>query len=342
MAQVKIRYLITRKLANGRVHYFWQPKSDYRRAGWAMRGPWTTLDAAIPACEAANAALDAWRKGLAPPATPDADAPRHQVQLVPPQRAARAAPGTLNAVIDDYMASSYYLDRAPKTRQYYRTSIRILRAWGGDEPVAALSAKTLREALYLPFAKRTPAKARALIRTLSAILAVRHLIYEPSHPAYAGPKDNPCADLRLTAEAKGTGRIWSEQAVTLFVETADAMGLWSVGTAILANYWLGQRAGDILKLPRDMAMDGVFRFTQQKTGVSIILDASVVPALIARVAEERARQKERGVIGPVLLICEATGQPYQGRWFAKQFATVRAAVANARASAPAPVPTPKV
>jgi hypothetical protein len=43
------------------------------------------------------------------------------------------------------------------------------------------------------------------------------------------------------------------------------MGRHSIGTAVMLDEWLGQRQGDILKLPRSIYRAGVLSIRQSKT-----------------------------------------------------------------------------
>lgn len=322
MGKFKVPYLEERERADGSVAYFWIPKSTYRKQGWKLRGPWTSLDVAVRECEAANAELRAWRKGEASPTVADADAQtRPKITLAP--RDPRPAPGTLARVIADYRASAYFLDRAPKTRKFYAGYLDMLDAWGGDKDVDALTPRVIRKGLYEPFASDQPYKATALVRTLSACLGVRHLIYDKGQVGWSTVDANPCRELRLSSLPKGTGRLWPAYAVDMFVEAADRIGLHSVGTGILVNYWLGQRQNDLLALPRDPVRDGVFRFRQNKKDREVILDATLVPALVARIADERERLRDRAIATNRLIVCERDNQIYKPDRFTRAVAEVR-------------------
>lgn len=337
MARIKVRYLQARKLAAGGVHYHWVPKTEFRHAGWKTRGPFKTLEDAILACEAANAELDAWRKAGRKAGRPGETVIPNLAAATLPVSAASGAPdrqpyrrvGTLAQVFADWEASSYYQSLADETQKFYRKHAKTLRAWAGDTLATDLTPRVIRQGLYDPFAKVSEWKATGLVRTLSAALGLRHLLYDADHPAYAPPAENPCRELRMEGTPKGTGRLWTPDALAFHVEAADRMGLYSIGTGMTLNYWLGQRVGDLIKVPPDpLDRDGWFRLRQNKTGTWVTIDASIVPQVVQRIQEERRRQRERGVIGATLILCERDNKPYKRDRFIRTVAEVRAKVAE--------------
>jgi integrase len=129
--------------------------------------------------------------------------------------------------------------------------------------------------------------------------------------------------------------VWSPEAVAAFVASADRLGLYSIGTAVALDEWLGQREGDVLALTRAQYRGGVLHVKQSKTGAQVELPLAGVPALAARLEAELARQAVRKVtaLDATLIISEATRRPYKGEHFSHAFARVREkAAAAARAA----------
>jgi integrase len=173
----------------------------------------------------------------------------------------------------------------------------------------------------------TPSFANAVIRVLRILLgrAVK-LGWIPRNPA-----EKP--GLQGTDPS---GLIWPREAVAAFVAAADRMGRHSIGTAVMLDEWLGQRQGDILKLPRSVYRAGVLSIRQSKTGAGVSLPIDLVPQLAQRLAEEMARVDARFAGQPVkpaqLIVDEATGHAYAADRFRHLFADVRAEAAKTHPS----------
>lgn len=308
MATIKVRYFVEKRAAkaagpHGR-RFFWQPSAALRRAGWMPRRlPGASVHdrpAALAAAERLNAELDAWRKGT------DA-APRGPV------------PGTLDELIARYKASRNFQERlAPKTRRIYSQMLDLASRWAGDQYTAAITVRALQD-YYDKLQARTPAQANSMIRTLSMVIAwgVR-----------MGDLDRNVAQAIETIPTKPAVRLWSPEAVATFVETADRLGRHSIGTAVLLNSWLGQREGDVLRLPRHLYRDGALHVTQRKTGARVELPIDLVPHLAERLRAELARQDARGVAATALIVSETTGRPYGEDNFRHRFAEIRAEAAK--------------
>jgi len=111
---------------------------------------------------------------------------------------------------------------------------------------------------------------------------------------------NPARELRVKTP-KTIARLWEPEDIAAFVTAADAMGFYSIGTAVLLNEWLGQREGDILAMTWADHRDGAIWIDQSKTldGFAI-LPVDIIPNLKQRLAEERARQMLRAETTNVL------------------------------------------
>jgi len=317
MAKIKVPYLVAKPGAAGKIRHYWQPTSSLKECGWRS----TTLSndpaTAIGEAQAINARLDAWRQGE--------DLPEH---AAPSTATAR---GTLDHVIERYQRHWRFARLKPSTRKGYAEKMRVLAAWGGEDPVGSITAASISEfyeAMYFAddacTVLRTPAKANAVIRML-------HIVLEFARRPMGLIDDNP-ADRPGLIGIEAPGIIWPRAAIAPFVAAADANGAHSIGTAVILNEWLGQRQGDILTLPRDLCQAGGFVLTQAKTNARVKLPLSVVPALEARVKAEISRQDDKALAGMTLLLDETTGLPYKRDHFQKRFAAIRAIFAAAHPS----------
>lgn len=317
MATMHIRHLVCRPGATGALpRYFWQPSSALRRLGWRpVRVPddWRRHDdaeqlhaAAIAAAEAINARLDAARDREALASVP-----------APPVPTGR----TLGELVAAYEASRDFTGLRDNTRRSYRQSLRKLDAWGADSPLRAID--PVRVQNLLDALAATPSYANAVVRVLRLVLAWgRRKGWVRSNAAVA-PK---------LASTETTGIIWPHGAPEAFAAAADALGLASIGTAVLLNEWLGQREADILRMPRNVYRHGSLVLRQAKTGATVSLPIDLVPRLKARLDATLALHTAREAAGrpalTTILLAEATGRPWATDHFRHAFARVRAKLAE--------------
>lgn len=333
MTKVKVRYLVARSGADGTMRYYWQPRSEWQKLGWTARrvpDDWRSIDdpvaleaAAIAAAQALNAELDAWR--LSRVAGDAAPAPR---AVTAPAIAANPQPRTVAALIREYKASPKYRAKRASTRRGYDWCLSIIEEWAGEAPVRVMEPPRFLK-FYEALFERTPAKANAVMR-------VARILFEHAR-RHGWRRDNPAKELGLEG-TRPRGRLWPREAVERFVQAADAMGRHSVGTAVLLNEWLGQRQGDLLRLPRNILRQDGHTIWQSKGLAGVRLRIADVPHIRARVEEElrradaaaAARAKGKGaMVQPTkLLLDETTGRPWHQDTFRHVFAEIRAAAAD--------------
>ena len=319
MARERIRYFVTLEGAQGKRH-FWKPSRALRDCGFALQRLSDDRGTAIAEAEQLNRQLDAWRAGDRLPVKAD----RPGKVADPYVRA-----DTLAWVIRRYRASRFWTVLKPRTQRGYNQNIKLLEDKFGDLPVTQWTPQRV-EKLYASMFARTPAKAKAVIVMLQILL---------KHAAREGLVTSNAAAGAGLVGAKPSGIIWPVEAVMAFAETADRMGLSSVGTAVMINHWLGQRQGDILSMQRTQWRDGRFWIKQSKTGARVsIPENAVVRARVELELERHQARLEaamaRGVnpfVSPTLLVCEATRRPWDEHGFRHAFADVRATLATTQA-----------
>lgn len=117
--------------------------------------------------------------------------------------------------------------------------------------------------------------------------------------------------------------LWEPEQVFKVIETADKMGYPSLGTITLLTYDLCARPGDMRQLTWANYREGNFGYVQEKTGTPMGVAAS--PRLIERLRDlhqyDPADLERDGCIA----ICETTGKPYSKDLLVKYFARVRKA-----------------
>lgn len=312
MADRLPRYLVQLPGRGGLPRWFWQPSATLRAAGWRpQRVPLNWADFAEPeplrvaACARAlelNAELDSLREKAALAATRPA----------PP-----VTTRTLGELITLYKQSAAWTGLAASTRRGYQQCLGKIETWGADMPLRVIdeaSVQHLKHAL-----RATPAYANAVIRVL------RLLLEHGRRQSWL--RANPALRPGLAA-SEPMGLIWPREAVLAFVAAADAAGRPSLGTAVLLNEWLGQREGDILRLPRTAYRNGSLLIRQSKTGARVTLPVDLVPHLAARLETELARTASRQPVPTTIIVSEETGLPYKPDNFRHVFAAVRAAAAQ--------------
>lgn len=328
MAKLNVRFLTKRPGRNGLPRYFWQPGRSALAEGAVMQripdNPDTYLDpdqleaAAFIRAHELNKEFDAARAA-------------RQGNPVGTAIAARAAPGRLKTIDDairDYRASRYFTQLRDSTKRTYIENLDIIAAWSGDAPVRAIDAKRV-EKFYMSMQPTTPTKANHVVAMLRVLL---------SHATTGKLKQPNAASFPGLIGVAPSGVIWPQPAVDLFVKTADDMGIWSIGTAVMFNNWIGQREGDVLTMKPPRLANGALIFRQSKRGAGVMLPIAMVPDLAARLAEELKRRdeqkivalptKEGGANALPLILDERTGRPYTRNTFPKRFAEVRAEMAR--------------
>ena len=339
MAKITVRYLTTRPGAAGELpRYFWQPGPTLRAAGWKVErvpvdwahhtDPGQLEAAAIARARDLNETLDQSRAAAG-------------VTLSAPP--APASLRTLGDLIRLYQASEAFTGLRDSTRRGYRQCLLKLEEWAADAPVRAID--TVRIQRLKRGLAATPNYANAVVRVLRLLLAFgRREGWLTLNPA-----ERPGM-----VEVNPAGLIWPREAVDLFVRTADAMGYASVGTAVVLNEWLGQRQGDILRMPRAaLRLGGSTLLVRQSKGgrgkAGVSLPVGMVPHLADRLAGElalldvtaaaRAAEAERTGLPlrlppATIVVSEETEQPYKLDNFRHVFARIRAKAAETTAEFP--------
>lgn len=337
MAKLKIRHFVEKPGAAGAPpRFFWQPTTALRAAGWQqsrlaagspLTGEALRLAAATEA-EAINARLDRWRAGDAT-AGPDggrqaAGGPAGLPGNEP--GTGRARPGSVADLIADYRAGRRYQKLSPRTAKDYDRYLALIRDWAGPEAAASITGEMVDDLLG-EIAARSQRTAQYIAQVGSACW--NHGLRRDRFRLGLNPFAR--AGLGQTAEK---GLLWPAAAIAAFAATADAMGLPSIGDAVLLNSWLGQRQGDILAMRRDQWRAGQIWITQNKTRARVALPLGLNPALKARLDAALARGAARNPAPATILYSERLGRAYDEHHFRDLFAEVRASLAAVTPSFP--------
>lgn len=310
MSRHQVRHLVEKPGAHG-PRWHWQPPAKLRAQGWRpQRLAAVTLAQAMELAEQLNAELDAWRL--------------QQQQGGP----ARPAAGSVAAMIAAYRTSKWW-PPGERTRKDYGHYLDAIAGWAGDMPARAITPAAV-QAFHDMMATRiegkgrarrtvhTPARAAAAVRVLSALLSAgKRLGFVP---------DNPALRAGITVERQREPVLWTREQLDHLVRTADAMGWHSQGTAMVLNYWCGQRQADVLALAPWRLEQGAIVLKQRKRGRKVSLPVHLVPELVQRLEAERARHATVASLSH-LLLHEGTSRPWQSYTFTHTFAEIRAKAA---------------
>lgn len=310
MSRHTIRHLVEKPGAHG-PRWYWQPSAKLRGEGWRpQRLLANSLAHAMELAEQLNADVDARRASI------------------PTGKAAKAPAGSVLAMITAYKASKWW-PAGERTRRDYGHYLDAIAAWAGDQPARAVTPRAV-QAFHTAMERRTegkgrhrrtihtPARAAAAVRVLSALFS-------------AGVRlgfvaTNPALRAGISVERQREPVLWSRAQLDHLVATADAMGWRSHGTAMLLNYWCGQRQADVLALAPWSLEQGAIVLKQRKRGRRVSLPVHLVPELVTRLEQERGRNSTVASLTH-LLLHEGTGRPWQSYTFTHTFAEIRAKAA---------------
>lgn len=207
-------------------------------------------------------------------------------------------------VVAQYKADQAYTSKAAKTRRGYDQCLAIIEKFCGDFGIEQVTGPAIK-VWYRGMFARKKWQANAVLRVLRILLS-----FAKSEGLVA---TNTAADIPLIGQ-KGRQHVWEQEEVDDFIAAALYLGMPSMALAVRLAYDTGQREGDILAIKDSQVKVGALEVRQSKTEalVSVPLTTDCRRAV-------RTWGKEN-----ILIICEATGQPYSEHLFRKKFSEVRA------------------
>lgn len=190
--------------------------------------------------------------------------------------------GTLQVLLNDYQASPYFTEKAPRTRADYIKHIRRIEHAFGTFPIAALSDRRARG----EFLRWRDTLAEASRRQADYTLAVFALVLAWAYDRGDAPA-NPLERPSKTYRANRSAAIWAEADLAAFRKAAPAHLTLALDLAL----WTGQRQGDLLKLTWGNYDGATIRLRQGKTGRRV----TVPVAGLLRAALDAAKAKRTGL-----------------------------------------------
>ena len=347
--KITIPYLVEKANRDGSRRYYWQPSAKLAKAGWATVALPPDARLAAEQAQRENVRLRAWYEAGRPrlqasaaDVEPDGAVPRGSVrELVnlyrrPPagvQQDPEAAQEADRERRRDGIVYGYdYATLKARTRRSYDACLDYIAAWLGPLPVRKVDESIVLERLKAVAAQvhaTGPNKGRRKIATANLIGRVGRMLWHasrtlvpPGHPCYVPKAANPWAGLRAR-ERRQVPVLWTKEARDLVIEAARKLDWISVATAIRIEWWIGQREADILGLPQNLDPAALLQVTQGKTAGEVRLPVGMVPEIAEAIAELRADQRARNLVGIKLLIDERNGLLWDEHRFRKAFQTIR-------------------
>ena len=268
----KPRYLIRVEKA-GRVYWYWQPSSEFRRLGWAPRrlveepgGPSIEAQAA-----ALNRELDGWQRTKGPAS----------VRLA-------ARRGTIAWLIGELHDSDEWRRLATRTRRDYERHLDAIQGLWGNLPIAAVTARVVYGYRQKLAQKGTPRQSNYRLQVLRLLL---------EHARRIGEIEvNPAQRFR-SFPLQRREQVWTDAEIDRFCHVADT----PIALAMQLAIWTGQRQGDVLRMTWGNIADGWIELRQGKTGRRLSIPIARQLALILKEAPRRG----------LTIVASATGRPYR-------------------------------
>lgn len=300
------RYMTHRKLADGSVAYYWQPKASIVKAGKAKSTPLgSDLAEAVRKAEALNARLDGVRRD---------------------DKHLAADPDTVDAVIEAYKKSDDYAQLKPTTRNGYRKFLRQLSNYVGDNgkrfgDLPAARVEPHHVAKIYERLKQTGKRssAAAQLRAGGAAFAWARRMKE------GGVSQNPFLKQKLEA-ANESGVVWPKAIQEQFIAAARQHGFLSLALACRLGVYLCQRPTDLRNLRYDnITAEQALRFKQSKTSerTKAVMVLPLTPEILAEIEANRPGKLHAKRAGADYLLRTREGKPYSARNLADDIADLR-------------------
>lgn len=296
---MKVKYVERRMRTTGKVVWVVNPPKHLKEAIGAVYEQFDLLEEANEYAQSLVEAYQDHKKGI--------------------KREIKAAEASVDGLIAYYLSSNSYKKLSENSKRMYRTMIKQASTMKiGQSPVLFGEMKATNV---------SPDHADRLYQDLCSLKSIHratHVCKVMRKVWFVGlragrVRSNPFAKMDLRSLEDRTV-LWEPKQVEKFIETADELGMHSIGTLALLCYDLCQRPGDMRQLTWEGYHDGYFEFTQEKTGTIVTIPAS--PRLMDRIQSikpSNASQEDH------IVLCEATGRPYDRRLYAKWASKVRLA-----------------
>lgn len=277
-------------LASGRVVYGFNPSATLRTKLGYKWEQYDTAEEALARAQIATAAFAEYKRTGALPQSVE-----HY---------------NVSGLIDAYKRTSRWrqITRVANSKRAYDQAMRSIIESIGSQPVASIN-PLWAEDLYRSLCEQhSTAKANSIIKMLN-------IIWTNAERLKLTP-DNPFAKLGLDP-VQSRDVMWTDAQVESFITAADQNNLASIGTIAMLAFELCQRPGDCRQMRWGNYKDGVFSFTQEKTGTLVNVPAT--QSLAERLDAIQSNRNPDDAIAPY----EGTGATFSERLYRKKAQVVR-------------------
>jgi integrase len=268
MSRIRLKFVQAWVDGEGRVHRY------FRRRGYP-RVP-------LPGLPGSIEFMTAYQTALAGPRSPIG--------------AGRIKPGSVSAVVAEYLDSQqYFTSKSAGTQRMRRGILERFRTAHGDKPIALLPVEWIEALLDT----KPPHAARSWLVTLRSLceFAVRR----------GWLRANPATNIKLALVKSDGFHTWTEDEISRF-EAHHAIGS-KPRLALALLLYTAQRRGDMVNMGRQHIKDGALTVKQGKTGATLAIP--VVPELRAILDATPS--------GNLTFLVTASGKPYGGNHFSESF-----------------------
>lgn len=290
-----VRHLRTKRLADGRFAFFWQPSATLKALGLSAEALGHDATAATKRAVELNSIAD------------DIRATKREGGNGP-------RPGTLSSLFSSFKVSHEWGELKPRTRKDYSYYLEKIEVEFGHLAVRTITARVIKAYYRRLIDERGATWAYHVVGTFRTALS------------WAVSEDwierNPALDIRVRGPRKRKV-MWLPEQTTSYVAKAREMGWNSVATMVEVFDCIGQSPVDVIGM-RARAYDGrAISVTRTKTGVSdapIPLWPDVVEAVDAYLGTRPKLHPDAS-----LFVNEKTGKPWVVSTLAKVHSLIRAA-----------------
>jgi len=228
---------------------------------------------------------------------------------------------TVQALVHFYRSTEDYYNLKPNSTRSYDAMISAAmdivlpgsKQCLGAMKAANITKDTVRQVIHFLRENKSQHRALHTVKVMRLVWTTAENHDRIKGNPWRNPKIKSLPDRKV---------IWTDAQVKLFIDTADDMGLHSLGTMTMMCYHMCQRPGDVRQLRWDdlHITDGypTFIFPQEKTGTEVFVP--LTDELQKRLELHRSTKHNSY---DTILICEVNGKPYD-RWiYAKLARRVR-------------------
>jgi integrase len=197
-----------------------------------------------------------------------AQAEAEALATMPAEKRASVMPGTLAHLIEDYLASELFAEKAERTRGGYRSICEVLKTKVGDVPVRDIN----REFIVTIRNQHAKSKRAADARVQMLSILISHAMETPARFRLPGSyQHNPAYGVRKLKNKKNTREYppWPQGAYDDVLAAANP----TLRRFIVAARNTGQRGSDVAGMKLTDYNDGEVLVTQDKTDVKVWIPA---------------------------------------------------------------------